>query len=164
MTTAEYTAHVTGTRTTLRHAIAGLALAALAASGAAACKPVTPSAPAAAPASRAAPASSAAPASARASSAPGCTQALEAASTYGPTVVQDAAEGRDLLDKAEIELIVLLLNQAATSAGNPAVKQTIISLVTDYLQLRDSLSDAVDSAIEKRILADTANLKSRCAS
>jgi hypothetical protein len=79
-------------------------------------------------------------------------------------VVRDGGEGRDLLDKAEIELIVLLLNQAASSAGNSAVKQTIISLVTDYLQLRDSLSGTIDSAIEKRILADTANLKSRCAS
>jgi hypothetical protein len=169
VTTAECTAHVTGTRTTLRHAIAGFALAALVTSGAAACKPVTLGTPAAAAASRAAPAftsapaSSAAPTSARASSALGCTQALEAASTYGPTAVQDAGEGRDLLDKAEIDLIVLLLNKAANSAGDSAVKQTIVNLVTDYLELRDSLSDAVDSAIGKKILADTANLKSRCA-
>jgi len=170
VTTAECTAHVTGTRTTLRHAIAVLALAALAASSVAACKPVTPSTPAAAPASRAAPAStpasasSAAPTSARASSAPGCTQALEAASTYGPTVVRDAAEGRDLLDKAEIDLIVLLLNEAANSAGNSAVKQTIINLLTAYLKLRDSLSGTIDSAIEKRILANTSKLKSECGS
>jgi hypothetical protein len=78
-------------------------------------------------------------------------------------VVRDAAEGRDLLDKAEIDLIVLLLNEAANSAGNSPVKQTIINLVTAYLKLRDSLSGTIDSAIEKRILADTTNLKSRCA-
>jgi hypothetical protein len=82
---------------------------------------------------------------------------------FGATVVQDAAEGRDLLGKAEIELVVLLLNEAVNSAGNSAIKRAIINLVTDYLKLRDSLSDAVDSAIEKRILAGTANLKSRCA-
>ena len=78
-------------------------------------------------------------------------------------MVRDAAEGRDLLDKAEIDLIVLLLNEAANSAGDSAVKQTIINLVTAYLKLRDSLSGAIDSAIEKRILADTTNLKSSCA-
>ena len=78
-------------------------------------------------------------------------------------MVRDAAEGRDLLDKAEIDLIILLLNEAANSAGNSAVKQTIINLVTAYLKLRDSLSGAIDSAIEKRILADATNLKSRCA-
>jgi hypothetical protein len=78
-------------------------------------------------------------------------------------VVRDAAEGRGLLDEAEIDLIVLLLNEAANSAGNSAVKQTIINLVTAYLKLRDSLSGTIDSAIEKRILADTTNLKSRCA-
>jgi hypothetical protein len=78
-------------------------------------------------------------------------------------VVRDAAEGRGLLDEAEIGLIVLLLNEAANSAGNSAVKQTIINLVTAYLKLRDSLSGTIDSAIEKRILADTTNLKSRCA-
>jgi hypothetical protein len=78
-------------------------------------------------------------------------------------VVRDAAEGRGLLDEAEIDLMVLLLNEAANSAGNSAVKQTIINLVTAYLKLRDSLSGTIDSAIEKRILADTTNLKSRCA-
>jgi hypothetical protein len=164
VTTTECVTPVTGVLAMLSRAAAGLACAALVASAASACKPVTPGASAAAPASRAAPASAAARASAKASSDPSCTQALEAASTYGPAAVRDAVEDKESLDKAEIDLIVLVLNEAANSAGNPAVKQSIISLVTAYLKLRDSLSGTIDSAIEKRIVGNTSNLKSKCGS
>lgn len=164
VTTAERVTPATSARTALRRAAAALACVTLVASGASACKPVTSSTPAPVQASTAASASPAARTSAKASPDPACTQALEAVSTYGPTAVRNAIGDKEFLDKAEIDLIVVVLNQAANSAGNSPVKQSIISLVTAYLRLRDSLSDAIDSAIEKRILADTGDLKSQCAS
>jgi hypothetical protein len=58
----------------------------------------------------------------------------------------------------------LVLNKAAKSAGNSAVKKSIINVVSAYLKLRDSLSGTIDSGIEKGIVANTSNLKSECGS
>ena len=79
-------------------------------------------------------------------------------------MVRDAVQAKKSLDKARIDLIVLALNEAANSAGNSKVKQPIINLVSGYLKLRDSLSGAVDSAVEQKLLANTSNLKSECGS
>lgn len=158
MTTADGTAPVTGHRTALRRAAVWLACATCIASSASGCKPIDSGMPAATPASPAA------KAPAKALADPACPQALEAASTYGPTVIRDAVKDKESLDKAEIDLIVLALNEAANSAGNSRVKQPIINLVSEYLKFRDSLNGTIDSAIEKKILANTSNLKSECAS
>jgi hypothetical protein len=114
--------------------------------------------------SAAAPASASAKTQAKAPANPACPRALEAVSSYGPTVVRDAVQGKESLDKAEINLIVLALNEAANSAGKSKVKQSIINLLSEYLKLRDSLSGAVDSAVEQKILANTSNLNSECRS
>lgn len=164
VTTDECMTPVTGVCATLRRAAVGLACAALVASSASACKPVASDTSAEVQASLTASASPAAQASAKPSSDPACTRALDAVSTYGPTAAPDATEGREFLDNAEIGLIVLMLDQAANSAGNSAVKQSIIHLLTAYLKLRDSLSDLIDSAVENGILADISNLKSQCGS
>jgi hypothetical protein len=110
------------------------------------------------------PASFAAKAPAKAPADSACQQALEAARTYRPVVLQDAVEDKESLDKAEIDLIVIVLNEAANSAGSSGVKKSIINLVSVYLKLRDSLSGTIDSAIEKRIAANTSNLRSECRS
>jgi hypothetical protein len=158
VTTADGTAPVTGIRTALRRAAVCLACAAFVASSASGCKSIASGIPAAVPASRAAQAPAKAPADLA------CPQALDAVSTYGPTVVRDAVEDKESLDKAEIDLIVIALNETANSAGSSGVKQAIISLVSAYLKLRGSLSGTIDSAIEKRIAANTSNLKSECRS
>jgi hypothetical protein len=164
MTTADGPAPSAKVRPEFRRAAAWLACAAVVASSAADCKFTDSGTPAAAPASAStsAAASASAKTSAKATADPACPEALEAVSSYGPTVVREAAQGKEILDKAEIDLIVLALNGAAKSAGNSKVKQSIINLLSEYLQLRDSLSDAVDSAVEQKILANTSNLKSDC--
>jgi hypothetical protein len=53
---------------------------------------------------------------------------------------------------------------AANSAGRSGVKRSIVNLVSAYLKLRESLNGTIDSAIEKRVLANTSNLKSGCGS
>jgi hypothetical protein len=83
------------------------------------------------------PASPAAKAPATAPADPACPQALGAVSAYGP---------------------------AANSAGRSGVKRSIVNLVSAYLKLRESLNGTIDSAIEKRVLANTSNLKSECGS
>jgi hypothetical protein len=158
VTTADGTAPVTGVRQALHRAAVCLACAAFLASSASGCKSLASGMPAAVPASPAAKAPAKAPADLA------CPQALEAVSTYGPAVVRDAVEDKESLDKAEIGLIVIVLNEAANSAGNSGVKQSIINLVSAYLKLRDSLSGTIDSAIEKRIAANTSNLRSECRS
>jgi hypothetical protein len=156
--TADGPAPVTGIRTALRRAALGLACAAVVASSASGCKSIAPGMPAAVPASRAATAPARTPAD------PACPQALEAVSTYGPAVVRNAVAAKESLDKAEIDLIVIVLSEAANSAGNSGVKQSIITLVSAYLKLRGSLSATIDSAIEKRIVANTSDLDSECGS
>jgi hypothetical protein len=148
----------------LRRAATGLACAAVLASGAAGCKSIVPGTPAGVSVSPRPSASPAAQTSTKVSSDPACTQAQKAVSTFGPAAVRDAIEDKDSLDNAEIDLIVVVLNDAADSAGNSAVKQSIISLASDYLKLRNSLSRTIDSAIEKGIRAHTRNLKSQCRS
>lgn len=145
-------------RPEFRRAAVWLACAAVLATSAAGCKSAAWGMPAAAPAS-----ASAKP-SAKATADPVCPGALEAVSPYAPTVVRDAVQGKESLDKARIDLIVLALNEAASSSGNSKVKQSIINLVSEYLKLRDSLSGAVDSAVGQKILANTSNLKSECGS
>jgi hypothetical protein len=115
VSTADGTAPVTGIRTALRRTAAWLARAACIPSGASGCKSIASGMPAAVPASLAAKA----PAKASADSA--CQQALEAARTYGPVVVQGAVEDKESLDKAEIALIVIVLNEAANPAGSSGV-------------------------------------------
>jgi len=155
-------------RSGLRRSAAGLACAAVVAGGTSGCKPDVPAAPArvasspTASASPAAPASPVARTSIKASSDPACTHAQKAVSTYGPAVVQDAIHDKESLDKAEIDLVVIVLNDAANSAGNSAVKQSITSLVRAYLELRGSLTSKIDSAIDRAIRADTRNLRSEC--
>ncbi|HTU04723.1 MAG TPA: hypothetical protein VMG13_04145 [Trebonia sp.] len=156
--TADGTAPVTGIRRALRRAALWLACAAVVASSVSGCKSVDPGVPAAVPASRAAKAPARTPAD------PACPQALEAISTYGPAVVRNAVADKESLDKAEIDLIVIVLSEAANSAGSSGVKQSIISLVGAYLTLRDSLSTTIDSAIEKKIEANTSDLNSECGS
>jgi hypothetical protein len=146
--TADGPAPVTGIRTALRRAALGLACAAVVASSASGCKSIAPGMPAAA----------------RTPADPACPQALEAVSTYGPAVVRNAVAAKESLDKAEIDLIVIVLSEAANSAGNSGVKQSIITLVSAYLKLRGSLSATIDSAIEKRIVANTSDLDSECGS
>jgi len=150
-----------GVRRALRRSVVGLACAAVVASGASGCKSVAVGSPARVSASPAAAASPAAHTSTEASFEPACTQAQKAVTRYGPAVV-DAIDAKESLDKAEIDLIVVVLNDAADSAGNSAVKQTITSLASAYLTLRYSLSRTLDSAIEKGIRADTRNLGSEC--
>jgi hypothetical protein len=65
---------------------------------------------------------------------------------------------------AAIGLIVFALNEAANSAGSSGVKRSIVNPVSAYLKLRESLNGTIDSAIEKRVLANTSNLKSECGS
>lgn len=140
----------------LRRGAVCLACATLVAFGASGCKfPVTP---AAVPASPAAKAPATAPAD------PACPQALGAVSAYDPAALQDAVGGQEVLDQAEIGLIVLALNEAANSAGSSGVKRSIVNLVSAHLKLRESLNGTIDSAIEKRVLANTSNLKSECGS
>jgi hypothetical protein len=156
MATADRTAPVTGVRPVLRRGAVCLACATLLAFGASGCKsPVTP---AAVPASPAAKAPATAPAD------PACPQALGAVSAYGPAALRDAVGGQEVLDQAEIGLVVLALNEAANSAGSSGVKRSIVNLVSAYLKLRESLNGTIDSAIEKRVLANTSNLKSECGS
>lgn len=152
MATADRTALVAGVRPVLRRGAVWLACATLVAFGASGCK--SPGTPAAAPASPAA----TAPAD------PACPQALDAVSTYGPAVLQNAVGGQEILDQAEIGLIVLALNQAANSAGSSGVKRSIVNLASAYLKLRESLNGTIDSAIENRVLANTSSLKSECRS
>jgi hypothetical protein len=142
----------------LRRAAVWLACAVCVASSASGCNPVASVTPAVVSASPAV------QATAKASAYPSCTQSLRAVSTYGSAAVQDAVEGKESLGKAEIDLTVLVLNQAAKSAGNSAVRQSIINLASAYLKLRASLSGTIDSAIENGIQADTSNLKSECGS
>jgi hypothetical protein len=73
-------------------------------------------------------------------------------------VIRDAVKEKESLDKAEIDLVILTLNEAANSTGDSRVRQSIISLVSAYLKLRESLSGTIDSAIEKRLLANSSNL------
>jgi hypothetical protein len=154
VTSADGMAPGTSARTMLRRAAMGLACAAFVSCSASGCKSIASGVRAPAPAATAA----------KASSDPACPQAVEAVSTYGPTVVRDAIEDKESLDNAEIGLIVLVLKEAANSADNSGVKHSIINLVSAYLKLRDSLGNTIDSAIEERVLADTSALKSECRS
>jgi hypothetical protein len=153
---ADGTAHVS-VRPALRRAAVWLACTALVVTGASGCKSIAAGLPAAA-------AASPAKGPARAPADPACPLALEAVSTFGLAVARDALEDKESLDKGEIDLIVRALNEAAGSAGDSGVKQSIIDLVSAYLNLRDSLNGTIDSAIEKRILASTSHLKSECGS
>ena len=154
--TADGTAPVTGVRTALCRVALWLAGAAVMASTASGCKSIAPGVPAAVPASRAATAPARTPAD------PACPRALDAISTYGSAVVRNAVADKASLDKAEIDLIVIVLSDAANSAGSSGVKRSIISLVSAYLELRDSLSATIDSAIEKKIVTNTSDLNSEC--
>jgi hypothetical protein len=158
MTTANGPAPAARTRPRLRRTAVWVACAAVVASSVASCNFTDSGTPATAPASAstsaAVPALAKTPATATADAA--CPEALEAVSSY--------VQGKESLDKIEIDLIVLGLKEAAHSAGNSKIKQSIINLLSEYLQLRDSLSDAVDSAVEQKILANTSNLKSECGS
>lgn len=155
MTAADGMAPIGGV---LRRAAIWLACTALATFGVSGCKPIAPGMPAVVAASPAAKGSAKAPVD------PACPEALEAVSAYGPAAARDAIEDRESLEAAEIDLIVLALNEAAKSAGNSRVRQSIISLVGAYVKLRDSLSGTIDVAIEKGILANTSDLKSECGS
>lgn len=154
MTNADDPAPAARVRPKLRRAAVWLACAAVVASGVAGCKFTDSGAPAVAPASPSTSAS--AKTSAKATTDAACPEALEAVSSY--------VQGKESLDKIEIDLIVLALKEAANSAGNFKVKRSIINLLSEYLQLRNSLSDAVDSAVEQKILTNTSNLKSECGS
>jgi hypothetical protein len=156
--TADGTALVTGVRTALRRAARWLACAAVVVSTASGCTSVALGMPAVAPASRAAKAPARTPAD------PACPRALEAVGTDGPAAVRNAVADKASLDKAEIDLIVIVLSEAANSAGSSGVKRSIIGLVSAYLELRDSLNAAIDSAIEKKIVANTSDLNSECGS
>jgi hypothetical protein len=93
----------------------------------------------------------------------GCNLALQAVSTYGPTLLGDMTASREAEEKVEIRLIVLALDTAADVAGDPTVKQSINNLANDYTKFRSELTDATLPP-KQAILADTSHLKSLCGS
>jgi hypothetical protein len=99
-----------------------------------------------------------------ASTAHACSAALGAVSDYGPAIVKDAIAGHETLAKIEIDLIVTVLKGAAAATGNPAAKQSIVSLAGDYLELKDSLHGKVDAAVEQQVDVGAAHLKEQCKS
>lgn len=97
------------------------------------------------------------------SAASGRNRALQAVSTYGPTLLRDMTESHEAEEKVEISLMVLALDAAADVAGDPSVKQSINNLAADYTQFRSELKDATLPPKEA-ILADTSHLESLCGS
>lgn len=147
-------------------ASASAAAAAATAAAASASTAAPASTTAAAPASTAAaPASTASSPSAGQSPAgsgdPGCSKALDVISKYGPGILQDAVTGKEAIDKAEISLIVILLDGAANVAGRPDVKDSIQRLADAYLKFRGAWTGAVAPPVEG-IVSQSNKLKSHC--
>jgi hypothetical protein len=134
-------------RAAVRDAAVSLACAACLAASAAGCAAAAPGTSAAA----------------TASADSGCARALQAVSSYGPSVARDAVEARKIQDTVEIDLIVLALDAAADAAGDPAAKQSIRNLTSAYSRFRDGLTGAIAPSVEA-ILADTSRLESVCGS
>jgi hypothetical protein len=134
-------------RAAVRNATVSLALAACVAASAAGCTA----------------AGSGTPAAATASAGSGCARALQAVSSYGPSVVRDAVGAKKIQDTVETDLIVLALDAAADAAGDPAARQSIRSLASAYSRFRDSWTGAVAPSMEA-VLADTRHLDSVCGS
>jgi hypothetical protein len=93
----------------------------------------------------------------------GCTGALQAISTYGPTVLRDAIAAKQTEGRIEISLIVFALDAAADVAGDPGVKQAIRNLANAYSNLRDGWTDAAAPSVES-VVANTNRLDSVCGS
>jgi hypothetical protein len=92
---------------------------------------------------------------------PGCSRALNVISKYGPSILQDAVEGKEAVDKAEIDVLVILLDAAANAAGRPDIKQSIRSLADAYLKFRGAWTHAIAPPVEG-IVGQTNKLESYC--
>jgi len=103
------------------------------------------------------------PAAGTASAGSGCARALQAVSSYGPSVVRDAVGAKKIQDTVEADLIVLALDAAADAAGDPAARQSIRNLASAYSRFRDGWTSAIAPSMEA-ILADTRRLDSVCGS
>jgi hypothetical protein len=94
---------------------------------------------------------------------PGCVAAMSAVGEYGPTVLKNAVEVRETLDKVEIDVLVEALDLAAAVAGDPAAKRSISELANAYRSFKDSWTGAVVPPLND-VLTDTSLLDSVCGS
>jgi hypothetical protein len=92
---------------------------------------------------------------------PGCIAALKAISTYGPKAVESLAHGREDVNKAVVNLLVIALDSAADVADQPAAKQAIRTLANVYEDYYDLTTDVV-AVPTATLLKDTANLDTVC--
>ena len=92
---------------------------------------------------------------------PGCTSALHAISTYGPSTVKLVADGREAIAKAAVQLLVDGLDSAADDANSPQVKQGIQTLANAYIDYFNLTTDAVAIPLSL-LLKDTADLEVLC--
>jgi hypothetical protein len=92
---------------------------------------------------------------------PGCIAALKAISTYGPKAVESLAHGREDVNKAVVNLLVIALDSAADVADQPAAKQAIRTLANVYEDYYDLTTDVV-AVPTATLLKDTANLETVC--
>lgn len=92
---------------------------------------------------------------------PGCTSALNAISTYGPSTVKLVADGREAIAKAAVQLLVDGLDSAANAASSPQVKQGIQTLANAYIDYFNLTTDAVAIPLSL-LLKDTADLEVLC--
>jgi len=92
---------------------------------------------------------------------PGCTSALNAISTYGPSTVKLVADGREAIAKAAVQLLVDGLDSAASAADSPQVKQGIQTLANAYIDYFNLTTDAVSIPLSL-LLKDTADLEVLC--
>lgn len=101
------------------------------------------------------------PANGNSNADPGCIAALTAISTYGPEAVTFLANGREDVNKAVVNLLVIALDAAADAAEQPADKQAIRTLANVYIEFYDFTTNVV-AVPSAALLKDTANLKSVC--
>ncbi len=148
------------TATALQRSAAGLACAAVVAVAATGCDPT--SSDQAAPAGTVS--AAAADSTAQASTDHACSAALQAVGDYGPDIIKDAIAGHETLDKIKIDLMLAVLKGAAAATGDPSVKQSIVSLAGDYMNLKESLHGKVDAAVEQQVDNGAARLKAQCGS
>lgn len=92
---------------------------------------------------------------------PGCTAALQDISKYGPSTVKLAAEGRNALSAAGVQLIVDGLDGAAVAANSPQSRQAIQNLANAYNDYFNLSTDVVAIPLST-LLKDTADLEFVC--
>lgn len=92
---------------------------------------------------------------------PGCTQALQAISQHGPSLVKLAAEGRGAIRKATVQVLVDGLDTAADAAGSPQTKQGIQRVANDYDDFFD-LTDKATTIPLSTLLKDSTALEFMC--